>query len=109
MPLVDLAGNPRIINGNIDIGAYEYFTVSIDKETMPYSINIYPNPASENIIIEGLQIGQVEIINLQGQVVKNIDILDPKTDIDISKLTDGVYMIKVKMEDGIFVRKLLKQ
>ena len=73
------------------------------------NVNIYPNPASENIIIEGLQIGQVEIINLQGQVVKNIDILDPKTDIDISKLTDGVYMIKVKMEDGIFVRKLLKQ
>lgn len=71
--------------------------------------NIYPNPANDKIEIEGLQVGQIEIINLQGQVIKNINLTRERTTINISKLTGGVYTMRIKTNDGIIVKKLVKQ
>ena len=82
--------------------------VGINKPT-ENEVNIYPNPANEKIEIEGLQAGQVEIINFQGKVVKNINLTMDITTIDISKLSSGVYSMRIKTDDGIIVKKLIKQ
>jgi len=71
--------------------------------------SIYPNPANATINIAGLQAGQVEIMNLQGQVIKNISLTGEKTTIDISKLSSGVYMMRIKTKDGIVTKKLIKE
>lgn len=74
-----------------------------------YEIKIYPNPANETVIIEELQTGKIELMNLQGQVIKNIDVSNSKTSIDISKLAGGVYLIKAMTDKGISIKKLIKQ
>jgi hypothetical protein len=84
-------------------------TASIIFENEKSKINIYPNPANETIIIDGLQAGKIDIINLQGQVIKKLDVSNEKTSIDISKLSGGVYTMKIKTNDGIIVKKLIKQ
>lgn len=72
-------------------------------------INIYPNPANENIIIEGLQTGKIEIMDINGKFIKNVNVSKTMTSIDISKLSSGVYSIKIITDDGIIIKKLVKK
>jgi len=79
-------------------------------DTDLYSIgNIYPNPAKDNIICEGLMCGKVEIINLTGQVIKTIYVTGMKTNIDISKLSRGLYILRNSTTNGIVMKKLMKE
>lgn len=73
------------------------------------NIIIYPNPANKEVSIIGLQYGKIELLNIQGQVIKNADISEETTNIDISKLSGGVYTIKIKTNDGIIVKKIIKE
>jgi D-alanyl-D-alanine carboxypeptidase len=73
------------------------------------SLKIYPNPANNYIEITGLNNGTIEIINAQGQRVKTFDTSNTKITIDISKLAGGVYTIRIKTDNEIIVKKLIKQ
>lgn len=73
------------------------------------SVSFYPNPANKELFVEGVQVGEIEIMNMQGRVICNENVLEPKNIIDISKLTSGVYLIKVQTDNGIFIKKLIKQ
>jgi len=73
------------------------------------NILIYPNPAKDNLTIEIYKNATVEIVNLQGQIVKNITLTNYKNDIDIKKLIDGVYLIKITTDKEIIVKKFIKQ
>lgn len=73
-------------------------------------IILYPNPTMDYVIIEGLENkNTIEIVNLQGQIVKNLTVSSTKTTIDITALSIGIYTVKIKSDKGIFVKKLIKQ
>jgi hypothetical protein len=72
-------------------------------------IKVFPNPANDKIEVTGLINGTIEIINVQGQIVKTLNASSTKTTIDLTKLSGGVYLIKVKTDKGIAVKKLIKQ
>lgn len=73
-------------------------------------IILYPNPTMGYVMIEGLESeNTIEIVNLQGQIVKNLKVSSTKTTIDISNFSTGIYTVKIKSDKGIFVKKLIKQ
>lgn len=72
-------------------------------------ICVYPNPANDKIIITNFENGTIEIINLQGQTIKTINTSNTITTIDISKLSGGVYIIKVKTDIEIIFKKFIKK
>ena len=72
-------------------------------------IKIYPNPAKDNIVIEGVSKAKIELFNLQGQFIKNVNATGNKTSMDISDVNNGVYSIKITTTDGIIVKKISKQ
>lgn len=74
--------------------------------------SFYPNPATVQISIENisLNIGDiVSIHNLEGQLLlqKNVD--SETMNFNISEFATGVYLIKVKTENGLVVKKFIKQ
>jgi hypothetical protein len=73
-------------------------------------ILVYPNPSSASIIITGvLTISGCEIWNTSGQMVDLIrsnKAMELK--LDVSKLTTGVYFLKIQTEKGIINRKLVR-
>ncbi|OFX46742.1 MAG: hypothetical protein A2046_01160, partial [Bacteroidetes bacterium GWA2_30_7] len=97
--------------------SYYFLYVGISDVISENTISVYPNPANSHIIITGLNKGTIEIINIQGQIVKTLSTLElsaaeisnTKTTIDISKLSSGFYTIKIKTDNGIIEKKLIKQ
>jgi photosystem II stability/assembly factor-like uncharacterized protein len=73
------------------------------------SIAVYPNPAINNLTIESPQKAVIEITNIQGQLIKTIVASSCKTNVDVSALPSGVYVVEVKTEKGIAVKKFIKE
>jgi hypothetical protein len=80
-------------------------------------IAIYPNPATNNIIIEssyaslrGSQQAAIEILNIQGQLIKSLSVNNiNKTSIDVSSLQSGLYVVEAKTGNGVIVNKFIKE
>jgi hypothetical protein len=72
-------------------------------------ISVYPNPATNNFTIESPQSAIIEITNIQGQLVKTFTTTGIQTNIDVSALPSGVYVVEVKTEKGINVQKFIKE
>lgn len=49
IPDADLAGNPRVYNGRIDMGCYEWNNIGVDENyTNDNAMVVYPNPLNDN-------------------------------------------------------------
>jgi len=74
-----------------------------------FDVFIFPNPANDNLTIETPQKSSIEIINIQGQLIKTLTSSGNKTNIDVSALPCGVYIVEVKTEKGMAVKKFVKE
>ncbi len=90
------------------ISIYPSHTGIAPQSMVSAGIEVYPNPATYNLTIESEQQAVVEIINIQGQLVKTYA-ANGKTNIDVSAFPSGVYLVEVKMEKGISVQKFIKE
>ena len=69
---------------------------------------IYPNPTSSTIVIVNIEKGKLSILNLGGQHLLQQQITAPVTNIDVSNLPNGIYMVKVVGEKGVQTGKFVK-
>ncbi len=68
--------------------------------------NLYPNPASTSVTIEGANMNEITIYNTLGQVVKNLENNEKTTIIiPVNDFARGVYVISVKDSLGKTGRK----
>ncbi len=84
-------------------------TTGIETFLNSENVKIFPNPANDIITISIPQQATIEITNIQGQIIKTLNITNQETTIDVSGLSGGVYIIKVMSDKRVVVRKLIKQ
>ena len=77
------------------------------------SIHIFPNPCSQNINISNYDILQnayidVVIMDLQNRIIYKERSYDDYTNIELSNILPGYYIITVSNEDDKFSQKILK-
>ncbi len=75
-------------------------------------IKIYPNPASEQLIIDNgqLTMSEIEIADVLGRELITIKPADTITTIDIAALSKGVYLLRVESKNGnIQIAKFIKE
>lgn len=103
----DLNGNARIVGTNVDMGAYEYDAALATNDFNSFSdFSMYPNPANDFVTVKSnTTIENVQIISLDGRIVKN----SATSSLNISDLSNGIYIVQVKTENGkIGSKKLIK-
>jgi hypothetical protein len=80
--------------------------VSIAENTLPEVI-LYPNPTSGLLHIDSDQaIEKIEVYDLLG---REVIASGSETQVDLSTLSSGVYLVKVHLENEVHVRKVLKE
>jgi len=94
-------------NGELVWENPEYGTCTFDgvEETKESGISIYPNPAKDRVIVEGIEAAEVEVYNALGQVVKTVR---GTNEIPVADLPQGVYMLRIAdIEGRIFMEKVM--
>jgi hypothetical protein len=84
-------------------------SVGINEIGSDNTINIYPNPVTNNITIETPQQATIEITDIQGRLIKTLEVNAGKTSVDVSTLPSGVYIVKAKTEKGVTFKKIVKE
>lgn len=83
-------------------------TVSIS-ELENQNVLIYPNPASDYFNIETKQKGELQIMDVKGQLIKQQLILEGQNKIDISTIPKGVYLAIIQTKEKYYQLKVLKE
>jgi hypothetical protein len=87
----------------------DFITSIVSYKNINDIIEIYPNPATDNLIIEAPQNAIIEIANIQGQLIKTFTTKSAKTNINVSALPSGVYVVQVKSEKVYKVGRFVKE
>jgi len=95
--------------------SYYYFHIvlGLNDLTKDFAkIAIYPNPATDKITIKTSSThpqSQLSLISPAGQEVLTRQIIQPKTQLDISSLPSGVYIVRLTNDQKVETVKLMKQ
>lgn len=101
------------VNYSFEVTADRALIANFEKITNVTDLNdnsnftIYPNPTTGKITIEGENIRLINVLNLNGQVIKH---LSPKTNdktIDLNNLSKGVYLIIISTKDKTITKKVI--
>ncbi len=89
----------------------------IQPNDLIYAVNIFPNPASDeiniNMELDDVQTdeGTISVLDINGHIIQQ-KIFNPMTqqtmEIDVSSLPTGMYMIQIQINDHSTIRKLVK-
>lgn len=70
------------------------------------NMNVYPNPSTGVINIEGIDGANVEVINMMGQVIETIENANEFNQVDMSGYANGTYFVKVVIDNNVVTRKV---
>ncbi len=90
---------------------YRKQILSTTKPVKSTQFEVYPNPASNSIILElsnySNEKGNVEIFDVQGRKVIESVFTSSITELNVSSLAAGLYTVKVNTKESFGVKKLL--
>ena len=66
-------------------------------ETAAEQVSVYPNPAKENVLIQGIEPAEVQVYNALGQLVKTVQ---GTNEVDLSGVVEGVYLLRIMDAEG---------
>jgi len=72
-------------------------------------IKIFPNPVNDQLNIElpnNLNLNSMELLNIQGKRVKTFE---NQSELDVSDVQKGVYILRLETDQGTFNQKLIKE
>lgn len=85
-----------------------YLASKINEVQITNNVLVYPNPIKEklNIEIENFDVQNISLYNLYGQIVITIQRPKSNMQIDVSELTNGVYVLKLETSVGTINKKI---
>ncbi len=85
-------------------GSYQYSSIlSLTRKCNNNNISIFPNPVNNTIFLNtpsGVKISNAIFCSLQGQIIQNIKFIQHPANIDVSRLKNGMYFLKLFITDG---------
>lgn len=89
----------RTVTSTIDI------CVGID-ESAETALSIYPNPADQTITVVNAEGARIEVISMLGTLVNRIEYASATQTLNMSKLSEGAYFIRITNGNSVVTRKV---
>ena len=107
------AGNPYTFATTESGGITNRFYLSMDpgrEQALSDIISVYPNPFTSQLVIEVLDPGpaSAEIIDVAGKRLSMQEFIN-RAEIDTEAYVPGFYFAKIRTNEGVFIRKVLKR
>jgi len=97
------------VYGHLVVKFFPDGTADLD-EYLASAIKIYPNPAQDFILIETQLNSIIELTDINGKIIETIRTEQSVSELNISQLTTGIYLLNIKDSDGsqLQTRKFVK-
>ena len=76
------------------------------------NLSLYPNPANDAITVSiptNTKYDFISIFNIQGELIQQQPLLNSTSEINISNLTSGMYVIKATNPETYIVKRFVKE
>jgi len=81
----------------------------INEMNNTFNFSVFPNPALNNITLITPQKTNIEILNIEGQIIKTFIFEKGESTINLEHMPAGIYIIKAQTGKGMAIRKFIKQ
>jgi len=89
---------------------YDPNTVSNEEVNANLSIEMYPNPSNQLINFSNItEKSNISIVDVNGKLVLTSTINSSSNTINIEALSNGIYFVRIANNNGISVKKLIKE
>jgi len=95
---------PFVINGTVTLG--------LSENSLQANVLVYPNPVKNQLFVvvpNGVNLYSCEISDNSGRVVKSLQSPNPVLEIDVADLSTGNYFLKLQSDNGMAVKKFIKE
>lgn len=86
-------------------------SVGLPHQDINEGIELFPNPTSGKVkvIFNEVHTRSMTLTNLKGQKLKEIEVNDKGFELDLSAFPSGIYFLNVESDEGILVKKIVKE
>jgi hypothetical protein len=98
--------NNCTVNGSVKVSSLSVESLSIS------GLSIYPNPVVNelNVKFNAISAATIELVNVAGQVIASKDASEfANVTFDTATLNAGVYFVNIKVAEGVFTQKIIKE
>jgi hypothetical protein len=105
---------PEFVNNGLS-GIISLKAVSnlVNDDNEIFNVQIYPNPAENEFVVSignhTFKSCKLNIYQIDGLLLKSIEVTSNKTTIGIADLTLGVYLVNIEINGSVINRRLIKQ
>jgi heat shock protein HslJ len=108
---INLDGNGlelEIGNPIFGYAIFKDYELSVQDDSLN-TLKLSPNPVSDVLSIssEGIVVESLSVYSITGQRI--IHIIDPTNQIDVSSLSEGLYLLEITSENGRQIQKFIKK
>lgn len=69
-------------------------------------VSVYPNPASEYVVVEGCKIGSsITVYDVSGNVIVNSKVTENATKVSLAELKRGMYIVKTASSRNVIMKR----
>ena len=83
------------------------------RDFVSYKFNVFPNPVTDVVTItnsESIGIEQIEIFDISGKTVKSLNFNNEnEVQLNIADFASGMYLLHIKTNEGVAVKKVVKK
>jgi hypothetical protein len=104
--------NKPIVTNLTTTSIKEVSNLNTSKFDHSAEITLYPNPSKEILNFKtnnDISVNSIEIYNMSGQLVMNIINAKNSKSVDISRLSQGSYIIKIITNNGVLKNVFVKE
>lgn len=78
------------------------------EEAKEQGFNIYPNPVRDDLFIEATKDYNLSLLDITGKELRRLSVYENLTQISVTELPPGIYLIEIEYSEGRFGYKFVR-